>query len=428
MDLLRYESERRERLMERKELPLPSARLRHIPPAAVPTTAGDLLRGAGGALFPDAARARLRAQICHDTGADSCLLTSSARAALTIILLTLRRLSPRRQVIVPAYSCPSVVQAIQAAELIPVFCDISPRTLALDRRQLEELAEQDPLAIVPTHLYGLVHEMGHVLETARACGIFVVEDAAQAFGAASAGQMVGTSGDFGLFSLGRGKCVPAGHGGVLLSKAQYAAAVAETITRIGAAGKKRGTGALVAFLGYGVATTPTGWWFITRSPLNPANAGTDVKQLPLIQLGGLSGAHAGIASAILSRLEQITALRRHNAGRLLDLLSPYQFVTAATVSPHSRPAYLRFPLVVDTADRANTLYRLLSAAGIGVSRSYTRTLPELFSPHLSPCERTYAGATHVARCLLTLPTHHYLRERDLQTVERIFAHVDGDKE
>lgn len=408
--------------------PLPRARLRHIPPVAVPITAGDLWQGALGALSPGAAHDRFRAQICAYTGADVCLLTSSGRAALAIILLTLRRLSPRRRVIVPAFSCPTVVQAILAAELTPLFCDVTPQTLAMDPDQLGVLMEQQPLAIIVTYLYGLVHEIGELVAAARDHGIFIIEDAAQAFGAACAGHKAGAGGDFGFFSLGRGKCVPAGHGGVVLCRAPYAATLAETVGALSTGELKRGPSALFAFLAYGIATRPAAWWFVARSALNPAAAGMQVAQLPPIELDGQSGAHAALGNSILSRLELLMARRRCNARRLRSVLGGYDYVSVSPVPADAEPAYLRLPFIVGFPDRAQTLYDLLFAAGIGASRSYTHSLPELFADQLNVSASGYPGAGCLARCLLTLPTHHYLQERDIETIDQILARVARYKE
>ena len=105
------------------------ARLRHLPPTAVPISVKDVWRGLTALLDPAASLERFRGAIATLTGSESCFLVSSGRAALTVTLLALKRLADRTHVVIPAYSCPTVVQSILAACLEPVFCDVSPQTL-----------------------------------------------------------------------------------------------------------------------------------------------------------------------------------------------------------------------------------------------------------------------------------------------------------
>jgi dTDP-4-amino-4,6-dideoxygalactose transaminase len=83
----------------------------------------------------------------------------------------------------------------------PVFVDIDPETYTMDWRQLDSVLTSSTGAIIPVHLYGHPVEMGPVLAFAREHGLYVIEDASQAHGAAYAGKRVGSRGDIGCFSL-----------------------------------------------------------------------------------------------------------------------------------------------------------------------------------------------------------------------------------
>jgi perosamine synthetase len=399
--------------------------MRHLPPTAVPVRASDVWRGIAALFDPAAALSRFRSLLLERTGSADCYLLSSGRAALTLILLGLKRLSDRTRVIVPAYSCPTVVQSVLAAGLEPALCDVSPTTLDLDREALNRLIAHDVLAVVPVHLYGLAHDVRDVLALARQHDIFVVEDAAQAFGATLCGRLVGTWGDAGLYSLGQGKCLPAGHGGVIVAQERCAPAIAEAVRSSIPAKVRREVSALALFLGYGLATHPSGWWFVVRSPLNPAEAGMNGHALPSIALRGLSATHAGIGASILARLEQVDAMRRRNARRLIDPLAAFDWVRIPPVPAEAEPVFLRLPLVVDGAARAEKLFQALARRGIGVSRSYTHTLPDLFAGELRADPADFPGAAQLATCLLTLPTHPYLQEEDFARVVQAFETIDA---
>jgi len=100
----------------------------------------------------------------------------------------------------------------------PLFCDIDPPTFNLSTRSLAQLlAEQcerrgDDLvhrasgarvrALMPVHLYGQLADMGELMQSAHRYGLKVIEDAAQAIGAADAhGQRAGRHGDIGCLSF-----------------------------------------------------------------------------------------------------------------------------------------------------------------------------------------------------------------------------------
>ncbi len=404
-----------------------STRFRHLPPTAMRVSGQDVRRGLASLVKPDDALARFRLAVMEQTGSPACYLLGSGRAALAVILLGLRRLSDRRRVIIPAYSCPTMVQSVLKAGLQPVLCDVSVQTLDLDRGRLDELLTDDVLAVVPAHLYGLAQDERDLVEIGRQRGIWIVEDAAQAFGSMLGGRMVGTWGDAGLYSLGRSKCIPAGHGGVIVAKDGVAEAIEEALHEALGQAQPGGKGwaALAAFVGYAPATHPAGWWFISRSPLNPADEGMDIQTLPPIALRRLMAVHAGLGASIVERLGSVQAEARSNAQRLMAELERYKFVTLPHVPPDAVPAFLRLPIVLDRKERADRLFDLLGRQGIGVSRSYWRTLPDLFSGVLDANEESFPGAARLATSLLTLPTHSYLREGDFVNILHAFQAVEA---
>ncbi len=397
---------------------------RHVPPAAVPVKGSDLWRGLTASLDQHGALDQFQSALIEQTGSRHCFLVSSGRAALALILLGLKRLSKRRRVVIPAYACPTVVQSVLKAGLEPVLCDMSPQTLDLDRSALSRLIDRDILAVVPVHLYGWAQDIRDVIALGQEHEFYVVEDAAQAFGATLDGRMVGTWGDAGIYSMGSGKCIPVGHGGVIISQAHCAPAVSKAVGDLGIEASKRNFSSLVLFAGYGLATRPSGWWFVVRSPMNPTDAGMDAKDLPPVKIHGMSAAQAGIGLSVLARIDEIQTVRRRNAQRLMAQLAAFDFVNVPAIAADAEPVFLRLPIVVEGEERANRLFDLLSKEGIGVSRSYWRSLPDLFSGVLPSDEQDFPGATRLARCLLTLPTHAFLREEDFERVTWAFQAVE----
>jgi len=100
---------------------------------------------------------------------------------------------------------------------IPVFADVDPDTLNVTAATIEPRLSARTRAIIVTHLFGNPCDMGEIMALARARGIPVIEDCAQAFLARHDGRLVGTIGTIGCFSLQQGKHMTTGEGGLVVT-------------------------------------------------------------------------------------------------------------------------------------------------------------------------------------------------------------------
>jgi dTDP-4-amino-4,6-dideoxygalactose transaminase len=99
----------------------------------------------------------------------------------------------------------ATAEAITYCKAEPVFVDVDETTFTMDPAELKKSLTARTKAIIPVHLFGQPADLDPILEFARAHGLFVIEDAAQAHGAEYKGQKVGTMGDAGCFSFYPGK-------------------------------------------------------------------------------------------------------------------------------------------------------------------------------------------------------------------------------
>jgi len=93
------------------------------------------------------------------------------------------------------------VAAVVAAGARPVFCDVDPATHTLDPAEVERRTTPRTRALIVIHLYGQPAAMDPIVASARARGLKVLEDCAQAHGARVGGRLVGTLGDAAAFSF-----------------------------------------------------------------------------------------------------------------------------------------------------------------------------------------------------------------------------------
>ena len=99
----------------------------------------------------------------------------------------------------------ATAEAITYCKARPVFVDVDQDTFTMNPAELEKCLTKRTKAIIPVHLFGQPADMDPILDFARANGLFVVEDAAQAHGAEYKGRKAGTMGDAGCFSFYPGK-------------------------------------------------------------------------------------------------------------------------------------------------------------------------------------------------------------------------------
>ncbi len=108
---------------------------------------------------------------------------------------------PGDEVIIPANTCVPTAAGVASAGARPVPADIDPRTCTIDPAAVARAITPKTKAVVPVHLYGHPCDMAPILATARERGVFVIEDCAQAHGAAYKGRKCGTLGDAAAFSF-----------------------------------------------------------------------------------------------------------------------------------------------------------------------------------------------------------------------------------
>jgi dTDP-3-amino-3,4,6-trideoxy-alpha-D-glucose transaminase len=139
------------------------------------------------------------AELARHVGVRHCVLTSSATAALW---LTLRALGVKAgdEILVPAHTAFPTIEAICCAEATPVFVDADP-CYTMDPVDAAARATPRTVGVLPVHLYGQPVELDGVRELTARLGVWMLEDCAQAHGAAWKGKTVGGFGRAAVFSF-----------------------------------------------------------------------------------------------------------------------------------------------------------------------------------------------------------------------------------
>jgi dTDP-4-amino-4,6-dideoxygalactose transaminase len=128
-------------------------------------------------------------------------------------------IGPGDEVITTPLTAAATVCAIEQTGARPVLADVDPHSCTLSPEAVRAALTPHTRAVVPVHLYGYPADMPALLDVARPANLLVVEDCAQAHGAARGGRSVGTFGDAAAFSFYPTKNLGAfGDGGAVLTR------------------------------------------------------------------------------------------------------------------------------------------------------------------------------------------------------------------
>jgi dTDP-4-amino-4,6-dideoxygalactose transaminase len=133
-------------------------------------------------------------------GASHCVGVGSGTDALELILAALG-VGSGDEVIVPANTFVATVESIAGVGATPVFVDVDQDTLLVTAAAVEAAVTAATAAVIVVHLYGQMPDMVGLRHVADGRGIALVEDAAQAHGAAWEGARAGTFGHASAFSF-----------------------------------------------------------------------------------------------------------------------------------------------------------------------------------------------------------------------------------
>lgn len=300
-------------------------------------------------------------EIAAYLGVRHAIGVSSGTDALTIALSALG-VGEGDEVITTPYTFFATTGAILRVGATPVFVDIEPDSFNLDAARVTEAVTPRTRAILPVHLFGQVANMQALRAIATHHGLALVEDAAQALGAAEHAVRAGALGDLGCFSFFPTKNLGAfGDGGLVTTNDERLAELCRSL-------RSHGFGA---------------------------------KHLSQ-RLGGnyrLDALQAAILRVKLPHLEGFNARRRHNARHYLEA------ATSSLSLPRELPGrtHVYNQFVVRSRER-DALAAHLSACGIRTEHYYP------FPIHLQPaCARfgyragAFPEAEAAARQSLALP-------------------------
>lgn len=296
-----------------------------------------------------------------------CMGCGNGTDALEVILRALG-IGEGDEVIVPANGWLSAAEMVKLVKATPVFADVDPHSYNIAPRQIEKSLSTNTRAIIPIHLYGQPADMPAIMEIAGKHNLHVIEDCAQAHGAAIEGKKAGSWGHAAAFSFYPTKNLGAlGDAGAVLTPDP---ALAERCRMIA----------------------------------NHGQASRDQHQL----LGRNSRMDTLQAAVLAYRLGRLGAENQKRRG--LAALYRQQLEGLPLKLPQEREGYLHiYHLFVVRTPEREALRQYLEGAGIGTAVHYPHAVSGM--PQLNPAPSPVADKQRAE--LLSLPLYPELREEEV---------------
>ncbi|MFI5692214.1 DegT/DnrJ/EryC1/StrS family aminotransferase [Kribbella sp. NPDC051586] len=237
------------------------------------------------------------------------------------------------EVIVPPYTFIATASAALFVGAVPVFADVDPETHLLDPVAAEAAVTSRTKAVVVVHLAGRPADLDAFTALGARHGLTIIEDAAQAHGAAYKGRPVGAIGDVGTFSFQSSKNITAGEGGAVLTDDDKLAGALYSLVNVG--------------------RVPGGGWYQHEA------VGYNLR---------LTEFQAAILRVQLRRHPALQEVRERNARLLTDLLSRVEGICLAPEDP-AITAHGRHLFMMRIPGRRETVLESLTAAGFARASS-----------------------------------------------------------
>lgn len=317
-------------------------------------------------------------------GAAHALTASSGTAAIHMAYLAL--LEPEDEVLVPSFTFFATASMVAAVGAVPVFCDVDPETWTLDLADAARRITPRTRAVAPVHIFGNPVDADSVLALAKAHGLSVIWDAAQAHGAEWQNHDVGSLPGISCYSFYPSKNMTTGEGGMICTDDDSMATKLRLLRSQGQTERY-----LHPVIGYNFRMT-------------------DIQ--------------AAIGRGQLRHLAKWTETRRANASYLRSRLDRSPLLTVQKEQDGGKHSYHQFSVIVDESVDRDALVTALVDSGIDCGVYYP--IPQHLQPAFARFSRESLSATElVSQRVLSVPIHPHLSSGDLQFIADRLLELSG---
>jgi len=396
-----------------------------LPPSGTPIGVKDIAKIVALRIGLEGLEEPFTQELKRLTGSKHVWLLNSGRAALFVLLREFSRMAgpEKKEVVIPSWTCFSVAASIVRAGLKIRLVDIDPMTLDYDYNKLGEIDFNHVLAVIASNLFGIVSDWNRLRAITKGQSVFLIDDAAQAFGTMVNGRAAGTLGDAGFYSLDRGKNLSTCGGGVLVTNnddlARYIEGAIESLPTPGIISEMVTVSRI--FL-HSMLLRPRCYWFPNMLPFLGLGETVYDEHFSVAKLSRLQQYAGGLLIDRLNLLNTQRSARALQIAEGIRLLGKFEIPSSQATTD---TIYLRLPVLAADQALRDTAVRFLRKGGITASSMYPAIICEIpgIEPQLASLKGDFPGGKQVLARLFTLPTHAYVRQEDIDSIVAILSEV-----
>lgn len=172
---------------------------------------------------------QLEQWFCNYFGVSYAVSFNSGRSAM-VALLKAFDVKEGDEVILQAFTCVAVPNAILALNAVPVYADIN-ESFTLDANDVAKKISKKTKAFLVQHTFGIPSDMEKLQSLAKQHKLYLIEDCAHTIGSMYKNKKLGTLGDGAFFSFGRDKAFSSVFGGMAVTNNQTVSKKIKTLQK-----------------------------------------------------------------------------------------------------------------------------------------------------------------------------------------------------
>jgi perosamine synthetase len=343
-----------------------------------------LKRGMDWAIGPEIEK--FESSLAQYIGRKYCIAFNSGTSAGHAALIALG-INAKSEVIVPSFTFISTANWPLMVQASPKFADIEMQTYGMDPKDLESKISKKTKAVIPIHYGGLPCKINEIKEISNKNKFYLIEDAAESFGASLNGRKIGSFGTVSIFSFAGNKILTTGEGGALCtdSKELY-----EKIKLIRSHGRQLHSGYFSSMQDHDYFSLGYNW--------------------------RMSSITAALGLSQLDKIEKIIDMRRNNAKYYQSKLKNIKEISLQEELPGFKHVYQFYPILLPNSTVRAKLMNFLASKGIMTRVFFKPVHKTMFFSKIGYGSLNLPNTEKISKQILALPMFPTLQKEEINYI------------
>ncbi len=353
-------------------------------------------RGMDWAIGPEIEK--FESSLAQYIGRKYCIAFNSGTSAGHAALIALG-INAKSEVIVPSFTFISTANWPLMVQASPKFADIEMQTYGMDPKDLESKISKKTKAVIPIHYGGLPCKINEIKEISNKNKFYLIEDAAESFGASLNGRKIGSFGTVSIFSFAGNKILTTGEGGALCtdSKELY-----EKVKLIRSHGRQLHSGYFSSMQDHDYFSLGYNW--------------------------RMSSITAALGLSQLDKIEKIIDMRRNNAKYYQSKLKNIKEISLQEELPGFKHVYQFYPILLRNSTIRTKLMDFLASKGIMTRVFFKPVHKTVFFSKIGYGSSSLPNTEKISTRILALPMFPTLHKEEINyivdTITKFFEYMN----